>query len=172
MNTADPPSDEELAHLLRLAVALRDAPPAWVHGAIGLWPAHGISVAGALKRVLAVLTFDSGALPASALLAARSGGGAPRQLLFSASGRDIDLRIAPAAAAWRLAGQVLGPDESGHVDVATEGEQPQVVASAALSSLGEFVIEGLNSGRYQLLLTLGDELVVVPAVAVGPAGSP
>jgi hypothetical protein len=171
MNASDPPTDEELARLVRAAVALRDAPPGWVQRAIGQWPEHGIGFAGALKRVLAVLTFDS-AQQSPALLAARSASAAPRQLLFSASGRDIDLRIAPAASAWRLAGQVLGPDESGRVDVASEGSEPVVLASAPLSALGEFVIDGIGAGTYQLLLTLGDEVVVVPAVAVGPPGSP
>ena len=171
MNATDPPSDPELAQLLREAVAFRDAPPGWVQRAIGQWPSHGTGFAGVLKRVLAVLSFDS-AQASPALLAVRSATTAPRQLLFSASGRDIDLRISFADGAWRIAGQVLGPDESGSVDVASEGDDPVVVASAALSALGEFLIEGVVPGRYQLLLTFGDEVVVVPALDVGLPGSP
>jgi hypothetical protein len=95
-------SDADFEHLARRAAALPDAPQAWVERACGLFtPAAQASALGqvagaALALVRAVLSFDSWA-PAPAGMAVRSVPSDTRHLVFSAMGRDIDLRIAPAA---------------------------------------------------------------------------
>lgn len=151
--------DEEFAARLRQAVALADAPAAQVHAAIALWPtAHG--VLRALRRITATLSFDS-RLQRPAL-AVRGTGNAERQLLFSSEGRDIDLRVTLIAQHVMLSGQVLGPDEGGRIDVLSTDAEPSVMTSADLSEMGEFRIESLAPGRYQLVLTFAEAEIVLP----------
>ena len=119
-------------------------------------------------RTTAVLSFDSAA-PAPGVMAARStGSGASRHLLFSVEGRDIDLRVqAPATdGSHTLAGQVLGPDETGRIELLL-ADTDTTVATTDLSALGEFNITGVAPGRYDLLLQLGDDAVALPTIDVG-----
>jgi hypothetical protein len=129
----------------------------------------------ALQQIAAVLTFDSWAAPALAA-GMRSMRSATRQLLFSASGRDIDLRIDAMGDACSLTGQVLGPDEAGVVRVAFLGHGAGAVAGnaplapdreAVLDSLGEFRVDGLAPGHYRLTLLVGDDEITLPQVQVG-----
>ena len=39
--------------------------------------------------------------------------------------------------------------------------------SVALDAMGEFRIEGLESGRYVLTLRVGDDIIVLPPIDVG-----
>jgi hypothetical protein len=133
----------------------------------------------AIRQIAAVLSFDSWST-ASVAQGMRSVRSPTRHLLFSAEGRDIDLRISPAAEAFGLAGQILGPDEGGTVsidradlaDLADGAEgvtaEPRV---ATLDALGAFRIDGLSAGAYRLTLHVGNEQIVLPPVQVGePAG--
>lgn len=170
MPSPDRLNDDELAQALRRSLReLPDAPPALQHAAIGLWPATAplAASAGALvRRVVAVLSFDSWG--ASGLAQGmRSLRSPTRHLLFSAEGRDIDLRIAPEHEAFVLAGQVLGPDDHGRVVLRGPDSQAGAERSVALDALGEFRLEGLPVGRYQLALALGDEEIVLPVIEVG-----
>jgi len=121
-----------------------------------------------LRRVVAVLSFDSWAQPAPAL-GMRSLKAPTRHLLFSAEGRDIDLRIAPAARAFALTGQILGPDETGSVELAEIGGGAPA-RSVALDALGEFRIDDLERGRYVVTLRMGGDEIVLPEVDVGDGG--
>lgn len=167
---ADLPDDEFDARL-RQAVALPEVPPALMHAAIGLWSARpGEPMRAALRRVAAVLSLDSWAAGATAL-GLRSARSATRQLLYSAEGCDIDLRISPAGEAWALAGQVLGPYDSGGVELAPSGEgagPAPVTQRTALDNLGEFRLDGVAGGVYELRLQLGAHEVVLPPIEVGP----
>ncbi len=162
-------TDDELLHATRRAVqALPDVPPALHAAAVALWPGAGAALGalakGVLAHVMAVLTFDSWAQGASAL--GMRGGRAPtRHLLFSAEGRDIDLRIAPEDGTFSLAGQILGPDDGGAVEVSDAGGG--VLHSAALDGFGEFRIAGLARGTYQVVLRLGVDAVQLPPLEVG-----
>ncbi|MBS0447765.1 MAG: hypothetical protein JSR59_17635 [Proteobacteria bacterium] len=163
----DDPTDPDDARRLRAALALRDAPAAWVRAAEALWPEHGLGLAGAVRRVVAALRFDS-ATASPALAGVRSSApGAARHLLFSAEGRDIDLRIAPAGEAWLLVGQILGPDEAGRIDVVSTAADRPVVGRAELNALGEFRIDDVAAGRYRIVLNLGDDAIELPEVDVG-----
>jgi hypothetical protein len=173
MPHVDDTADDELGQRLRHALqALPDAPPALQRAAIGLWPAasarQGLQAAASslLNQIAAVLAFDSWAAPAG-LPAMRSLRSPTRQLLYSTQGRDIDLRIAPAADAYALAGQVLGPDEAGRIELTRIDLPTQPAWLAPLDPLGEFRIEGLSRGVYALTLQLGGDAIVLPPVDIG-----
>jgi hypothetical protein len=163
-------TDDELLRELHHAIeALPDAPPAMQRAAIDLWAAGApraglVATAGALvQRVLAVLSFDSWAAPTLAQ-GMRSLRAPTRHLLFSAEGRDIDLRVIPHADGFSLAGQVLGPDDAGTVElVASE----QHAHRASLDALGAFRLDNLKSGAYVLTLRLGADEIVLPSIDVG-----
>lgn len=158
--------DKEFEALARAAAELPDAPPALVRAAIDLWQtARPQSLAAIVRRVAAVLSFDSWTASPAAF-GVRSLPADARHLLFSAEGRDIDLRIAPAADGFALTGQILGPDEAGEVRLMADaaGAQPQV---AALDALGEFRLEGVARGTYRLTLYVGGDEIALPPIEVG-----
>lgn len=169
-------SDEALLARLPQAAALPDAPPAWQARAMAAWPAPAPSLgerAQALRqRILAALSFDSwAATPLAAGL--RSTGSATRQLVFSAEGRDVDLRITPQGAGFSIRGQVLGPDESGTVTLVPEADAADAAQhQCPLSELGEFHLGSVAPGRYSLHLLLAALEIVLPAFDVGgPKGA-
>ncbi len=171
--------DDALGARLARAAALPDAPPAWQQRALAAWraPAAGPSlleqVAEAGRRLLASLSFDSWAqAPLAAGL--RSAVASPtRQLVFSAEGRDVDLRIAPAGLGYTVSGQILGPEESGTAVLSPAGTVASNDASGALQAtvdpLGEFRLAAVTPGRYELRLLLGRDELVLPPFEVGAA---
>jgi hypothetical protein len=167
-------NDDELAHLARYAIALPDAPPSLVRAAIDLWPASPTVAlqsvaAAALRSVIAALSFDSWARPPFAL-GMRAAVSDTRHLFFSAVGRDIDLRISPAAGQFTLTGQVLGPDESGTAELMRQsGDAIRAADSrvAPLDALGEFRLDGVRGGDYRLTLRVGGDEIVLPPIVVG-----
>ncbi len=167
--------DDEFAQHLRRAVAEPDAPPALLRAAIGLWPAAGLptlqtAARNALRRVVAALSFDSWAA-APLAQGMRSITSPTRHLLFTALGRDIDLRITREADAFAVTGQVLGPDETGEVELMADSA-PGVALVCALDPLGEFRLVGVAAGRYRLVLRSGDDEIALPAIDVGePSGT-
>lgn len=171
MNSPLPPlSDDELLARLPAAAALPDAPADWQRRALTAWRASAsLSLAQAVdalrQRVLAVLSFDSWAQsPLAAGL--RSTGSTTRQLVFSAEGRDIDLRISPSGERFAVHGQVLGPDDSGAVALAPE-QVAATVYETALDAMGEFHLADVAPGRYQLSLLLAGHEIVLPPFEVG-----
>jgi hypothetical protein len=168
-------TDAELARLVRQAAALPDAPPALIRQAIDLWttpaPPQTLRAAaqGLMRQLTAVLSFDSWAA-APLAQGLRSSRGDLRHLLFSTQGRDIDLRVVPDAQRFVLAGQILGPDETGMVELSPSDDgpagPPHVVA---LNMMGEFRIDGIEAGRYVLTLRLGEDTIVIPPIDVGDA---
>lgn len=163
-------SDAELLARVPAAAALADAPADWQRRALAAWRAPAtVSLAQAIdtlrKRILAVLSFDSWAqAPLAAGL--RSTGSATRQLVFSAEGHDIDLRIVPSGARFVVSGQVLGPDEHGAVALAPD-QAGATVHEAPLDAMGEFHLADVTPGRYQLSLLLAGHDVVLPPFDVG-----
>lgn len=156
--------DDDFERLLRAAVALPDAPPALLHRAVALF--QGRSTPSLLRRIAAALAFDSWAQPAAAA-GVRAPRAATRHLLYSAEGRDIDLRVTPAGEAFTLAGQILGPDEQGTIELDALAGAPS--RRAELDALGEFRIEGLPAGAYRLTLRLGGDEILLPSVPIGAA---
>ena len=174
MKPVPPFGEDEFEDQLRRAVAMPDAPESWVRRAV-----HGFAmrpaidpdpaVRGLLNRIAAVLSFDSWASPALAL-GVRAVPSDTRHLLFSSQGRDIDLRITPAPQGYAVAGQILGPDETGVVELSPDADATDASASvrcAPLDELGEFRLEGVNRGTYRLTLRVGRDEIALPPIAVG-----
>jgi hypothetical protein len=169
-------TDDEFENLVQGAVALPDAPPVLVRSAVALFrDAQPSPLMAAtekvLQRILAVLTFDSWAVAPTALgLRSMPAQSATRHMLFSAKGRDIDLRIVSAADSYVLAGQILGPDDSGMVELSvdTYGEQATLsTRKVALDELGGFLMNDVHAGTYWMTLKLGNDAVELPPIDVG-----
>lgn len=162
-------SDDELLQLLKRAAALPDAPAWLVSAAVDLWRTHGIAPAGPLRRPVATLSFDSWAAPAVAA-GMRSLPSDIRHLLYSAAGCDIDLRIAPAGDRFELAGQLLGRDEAGTLEIVRCDDPdagPATIRELQFDALGEFRVDGVSAGRYRLILHFGGVEIELPVVEVG-----
>lgn len=170
-------TDPELVELADQASRLPDAPRAWLDAAVALWkvaPRAAAKPADSTlwNRVAAALSFDSWAAPQLAL-GVRSMASDNRHLLYSAKGRDIDLRVTLAADRFALAGQILGPDESGEVVLALQNDSAGVASArtARLDALGEFRLDGVEKGTYQLTLRLAHDEIVLPTIVIGERSS-
>lgn len=175
MKTVDSLSDDEFSHLVQRAVReLPEVPSALTLSVLALWPtspgqlgqAAKALASGVLRRIQAQLSFDSWAGP-SVAHGMRSLPAATRHLLFSAQGRDIDLRIVPTAPAFTLAGQILGPDESGRIELRPLAEPHAAPQAVELDEVGEFRIEGVARGDYALTLHLNGDLIELAPLQVG-----
>ena len=168
-------TDDPFSLRVKQAVqALPDAPQAWHERASKLFVAPAgwetRAVTALAQWVKATLTFDSWSAPALAQ-GMRSLRSRTRHLLYSAEGRDVDLRITAAAERFDLTGQVLGPDESGQVELVPEGGGVDNTLRGSLDDLGEFRIQAVPAGRYVLTLHLGQHPIVVEALEVGMAST-
>ncbi len=173
MKTVEQFTDDEFAqHVHRAVRELPDAPAAWQQSAIAVWqaPATPSSLSAAahalMRYVTAVLTFDSWATSTLAH-GMRSARNPTRHLLYSTQGRDIDLRITASAEHFALSGQVLGPDDTGWVELARTDAPGQPGHHASLDELGEFRLEAVPAGRYVLTLHLGQDSMQVQDIDVG-----
>jgi hypothetical protein len=168
MKSLDRLSDDELLRELQQAIqALPDAPPALQRAAIDLWaaavqPGGLVAAAGAmLRRVLAELSFDSWGETASAH-GMRSLRAPTRHLMFSAAERDIDLRLIPGPQAFSIAGQVLGPDDAGSVELAARDTGGAPGHRTQIDALGEFRFDSVAPGSFVMTLRLGTDEIVLP----------
>ncbi len=173
-------NDDEFADLVHAAVTLPDAPAVLVRAAVGLFRAAQPSplmaaATGVLQRIRAVLTFDSWATgPAALGLRSMPAQGQARHMLFNAQGRDIDLRILSAADSFVLAGQILGPDDKGMVELSVDthtDHSPISARSVVIDDLGGFQMTDVRAGTYWMTLRLGNEAVELPAIDVGGRGN-
>lgn len=116
-----------------------------------------------LKRIIAVLTFDS--LSAAPAYGLRSQADSGRQLVYSTETVDIDVRVSPENEEWQIAGQLPGSlCESGEVNL--EGEK--FSATAKLNQLCEFSFSSVPGGTYKLALHLPDVIIEIPPLELGP----
>jgi len=161
-------SDGELAALVKRAAALPDAPPELINAAAGLFPGPSLrEVALAATRLLAAaLRFDSWAA-APLAHGMRALPADTRHLLFTAMGRDIDLRITPADQRFALAGQILGPDEAGRAELTSHAGRGDDRRVAVIDELGEFRLDSIDRGTYLLTLRMGGDEIVLPPIEVG-----
>lgn len=172
MNHPTDPLDAAIEQGLRRSRGLEDAPEPVIRRALDLWQLRRQTAAepALLQRILAVLTFDSGAVSPLAF-GMRSAGGTTRQLLFSTGGHDIDLRIGPSGDTheelWQLSGQLLGPEAQARVTLSDA--QGSLLGESTLSELGEFHLPAIKVGSYQVSLWLSGCEVVLPAIAVPQA---
>ena len=177
--------------LARSLHTLTDASAAWQTAATALWasPASAPLLAGALgglpaavpgavattdsaasrvRRWVAALVFDSATQAAPALGMRSVGLGGTRHLLYRVAGRDIDLRVLRHGSQFALAGQVLGPEEPGVMEVASLHNLQQPGRLAALDALGEFALQGLAGGDYRLTLRLLEDEIELPPLQLRP----
>jgi hypothetical protein len=171
-------SDDEFTNLVQRAVALPEAPENLVRSAMALFPAQPTTTLkdvaqAALRLVTAALTFDSWVTPGLAT-GMRSRPSDTRHLLFSTMGRDIDLRISPEASPqadrFALTGQVLGIDETGIVELTAgpdDGGDEGNVRTTALDAFGEFKLDAVLGGTYQITLRLSGDAIQLPPIVVG-----
>jgi hypothetical protein len=123
------------------------------------------------QRIAAVLTFDSGRSPAAA--GARGVGTTelPRQLIFTADLADIAINVQPRRhdSSLDISGQIL-PNGGLQVD----SWSVQVLHDATelglttTDELGEWRIEQLPPGTYELILSAAELELVIPAVPLFP----
>jgi len=173
MTTASPePTDDELGALIGRSLRLLDAAvPAWAtQRALDAWRAPQPAAPGVLARLAAELRYDSWlhGTPAAAL---RSGGAAPRQLLFAVGAHDVDLRVQADPGAddrFEITGQVLGPATQGTAAWLADAESGSA-APVALDDLGEFVLAPLAAGRGNLRLVLDGQTIELPSIDLGSA---
>jgi hypothetical protein len=153
-----------LAQVERLTQMMRtddsvDAPRDLLAGALNLFRARPTRE-GFLRRVVAALSFDSGALQPA--FGVRSGQAtSSRQLLFSAGDVDVDLRLAPGEEGWAVSGQVLGECAGGWAELGGAEDEGRA-ARAELNELCEFALPAVPAGSYTLRLRLDDLLVEIP----------
>ena len=173
MKQIDHLSDQELTDLAAAASRLPDAPAAWVDAALGMWKTAARASRSAaaptiLSRIVAALSFDSWATPPLAF-GMRSVATESRHLLYSAEGRDVDVRVLQAGERFSVAGQILGPDETGEVELAGPGAGDGATARwiTQLDALGEFRLDGLERGSYLLTLRVGTDEIVLPPILIG-----
>ncbi|WP_088286224.1 hypothetical protein [Ideonella sp. A 288] len=171
-------SDDDLLVLTQQAMALPDAPSAWIQRAVAVGQAPAESrvattARAVVKHLVAALGFDSWSTPQLAL-GLRSMPDRTRHLLFSAQGRDIDLRIIPTAEHFAMAGQVLGPDDGGTVELvhrplplAGDEHSGHEAHIASLDELGEFRFGDLRQGTVSIVFRLGKDEVHLPLIDVG-----
>jgi len=169
--------DDELGTALRGGLRLADAPAPLIAAALELWPqtataaapgALATAVSGAVRRLQAVLTFDSWASTPGALgLRSASAPAQTRQLMFNAGDRDIDLRIAAAAGSYVLAGQILGPEERGSIEIRVDTADHPLPSSVALDDFGSFELAALRAGQYSLSLHFASGTIELPPITVG-----
>jgi hypothetical protein len=155
---------DELRRLEQVILMMRtdtepDAPRDLIAYAVNIFAQRRESGASTLlRRIVAALTFDSRANLAPAF-GVRSGQTTSHQLVYTAEGNDVDLRLTPLEDQWVVAGQLLGEGcEAGEVRL--EGETG--TAAVRLNELCEFILPPMPSGKYTLVLRLGNIEVEVP----------
>lgn len=159
-------TDDELHALAEQASTLADAPSAWTERAMALARKAQTMpslLEHATRVLVAALRFDSWAAPSFAH-GMRALPAETRHLLFSTKGRDIDLRITPDDTRFLLVGQVLGPDETGRVELIGNGNDK---LETAIDDLGEFRLPGVVGGTYWVTLRMGQDEITLPPIEVG-----
>jgi hypothetical protein len=164
-------NDDDLSAELHRSRGLRDAPESVIQRSIDLFGPRARATSAApslLQRVLAALDFDSAGmlLPAQGV---RSTASSSRQMLFSAEGRDIDLRIVSADGSpsrdggrWVIFGQLLGPDREGRVELSCADG----VREVALDEMLEFRFDQVPGGSVRLALHLAGLVIELPPLDV------
>lgn len=119
------------------------------------------AVSGGVRKTLqALLRMELS--PFAPAMGERSGPGLERQMLYHAGSYELDLRLTPHGVQWEVAGQILGPCESGEVFL--QGSAGEV--QATLNPLAEFVLPFVPAGAYKLLVHCDEVLLEVPELSL------
>ncbi len=121
-----------------------------------------------LLQVVASLVFDSRQQVAPAMVRGTAAG--KRVLLYSASPLDIDLQITPTHGSNSIHGQVMDsthPDQFTSAFISIKNSQNgDLVRAAETDSLGQFHLQGIPPGTYELVLELNAQEVTVPSLEI------
>jgi hypothetical protein len=121
-----------------------------------------------LRRVIAVLQFDSLRTPQAYGVRHGAIGPEVRQVLYNADTYDLDLRIAPHdGGSWQISGQVLGPDDEDTIVATVELSSTTPPTSVPCNDFGEFVLPPVPAGRYRLTVRLPDRAITIDSLEVG-----
>ena len=138
-----------------------DAPSQVVARTVDLFrKRRALDPVGVRQRRLAALRFDSWR---TAPLGVRGGARPERQLLFNVEGFDVDVRISRLGEVWAVAGQVLGPDQSGQVTLHGASSTLQ----DELNELSEFKLSPVSPGTYTLIVQLLSVEIEISGLEVG-----
>ncbi len=146
-------------------------PPEWVfHRAVRLFHELGPKrKPGMIERLVAALAFDSWASLQPAVV--RQSGAAPRQCLYRAEQWELDLQFEPGEIpdTIDLTGQILKAGgtgrEAAHRPVRLVREDA-VVAEAVTDELGEFTMDQLAPGLYNLCVELPEQEIWIERLEV------
>jgi hypothetical protein len=139
-----------------------DAPAPVVARAVGLFQARNTIVPPTLRQIVrAALRFDSTRMSAAPAL--RSRVPLERQLMFTAEGFNLDLRIRPQGPLWSISGQVFGT--AGGEQIELNG--PTGSTQSNLNNLSEFRLPPIPAGSYNLTLRLERADVEIAGLEIG-----
>jgi hypothetical protein len=167
--------DEALASRLAASRAMVDAPEAVIRRAIELFQARqpaaqaattGLGLGQQLRRLVATLVFDSDTRTPLALGLRSAEPGEVRQILYSADGRDVDLRLVQVDAeggAWRVSGQILGPDSRGEAEIRLPSGQRTAVP---WNELSEFSFNPVAASACTLTLRSPEWEIELPEISL------
>jgi hypothetical protein len=126
---------------------------------------------GLFQRLLATLTFDSNAQPATAGLRSASDEGSQRELIYTTEAAEIALTVHSALPNNDLivTGQIFPagdiPANAFSVQLLRNTSE---VGLAAADDLGEFTFTGLPAGNYEIVVSAGRYEVVIPSLRLQP----
>ena len=148
------------------------APPSWVFKrALRIFDTqhHRPRLSERIGQAIASLVFDSFARPA--LAGVRSTETSNRQLLYRAGDYSVDLQIAPSEHAHAdLIGQVLKEGEASFESVSglklEITRSGKIVFSAVTDEMGEFKVNGIEHGMYDLRVQLSEGSITVPEMPI------
>ena len=142
-----------------------DAPPVALDFAKNLFRARKQLAApetSVTQKILATLKLDVS--PFSPAFGERSAAAeAVRQMLFEAGDFDLDLRVRAGASGFNLAGQVLGElAEQNLIGL----ENAEFKAATSIGESGEFKIQNVPPGSYELILRMGATEIIIQDLAL------
>jgi hypothetical protein len=138
-------------------------PPAHVIArAVNLFHSRHTVERPALRQLLsAVLSFDSARMSLAPAL--RSRVSPERQLMFTAEGFNLDLRIRPQGPMWSISGQVFGTVGGEQIEL----NGPTGSIQSNLNGLSEFRLPPIPAGSYNLTLRLKNVDVEIAGLEIG-----
>jgi hypothetical protein len=116
----------------------------------------------AASRIFATLKLD--VAPFAPVFGERSANAsAERQMLFEAGEYDVDLRIRANDKGFNIAGQILG-ELSGQISLKLQSAD--FTRETSVSEIGEFKIENVPAGNYELILQIGEAEIIISDLTV------
>jgi anti-sigma factor RsiW len=161
----NPQAQADLAWLQQTIAHMRsdsaeDAPSHVVNRALRLLRQKFATARPSLwRQFTALLRFDS--WQSQPAVGVRSASSAPRQMLYEAGEHEIDLRVMTDGSHWFVAGQVIGSDALGEVELVG-----LVHVSAPINALSEFRLPAVPPGNYTLIARQSDVEIVIPGLVL------